>query len=99
MASHDYIAQVISDAQVVINELAQQEQSVEDARQDRDYQRRRRAEDESKRQRSQLLKQADESSIYLYLNATQAASDIEFRSVWQEDMLENPNAEGIIDFV
>ncbi len=89
MTIRDRTARIISDAQALIEQIATQEQA---GRQARDRQTRKQAEDASNNLRSQLLKQTDASSIYLYLNATQAAGDVGVRSAWQTEMLEEKDA-------
>lgn len=83
----DYTAQIIIDAQALMGQLASQELVVEQARKSRNKGLRTQAEKECKKLRRRLLKRADASSIYLYLNAMNAAQDVAFRTEWQTDTL------------
>lgn len=83
---YDYIAQVLNDAQPLIQQLSEQEQLVVDARKSRDKNLQLQAEDKCRELRKQLLKSENtvqEASFYFHFLATEVANSDEFRSAWQ----------------
>ncbi len=88
----DNVAQMVNDSQELIQQIAEQERLAEEARTARDQQTRKRAEDDGRSLRSQLLQHTEPSAIYFFLNTTHAANDENLRSTWQDEMLRNPDA-------
>jgi len=85
--SIDYAAQALGKVSTLIEQLAEQERLVKKAKREWNKNGRKRAEREVQSLRSDLLGQADASLVYLYLKATNTASDVDFRSVWQKKAL------------
>ena len=84
--TRDYITYELQEALSRINNLNTQEQAIEDARQQRDGQRRRDAEQASQQAREALLHAIHSpSAIYQFLAATEEADATAFRTQWQNE--------------
>ncbi len=92
MMSRDLAANMMHDAQPLMDRLAEQEGWIEKARRTRDQVARRQADDQAKVLRNQLLEKVDASVAYFYLGASGKASDVLLRDVWQGNVLKNPDA-------
>jgi CRISPR-associated protein Cmr2 len=83
----DYISHEIQDASRFLDDLKQQEQSVEEARQQRNRQQREAAETRASDLRDRLLAEAPPAALYEYLNTTKGQRnniDVNLRTTWQE---------------
>ncbi|RLC90207.1 MAG: hypothetical protein DRI37_02030 [Chloroflexi bacterium] len=80
----DYAAQALGKVSTLIEQLTEQERLVEKAKRERNKDERKQAERKVQSLHSDLLKQTDASLVYLYLKATETASDVDFRSEWQK---------------
>src|SRR6266567_5058563 len=80
----DYITYELQEAQSLIDNLHNQEQTIEDAKQQRDGQRRRDAERAAEQARQTLLHATQSASaIYQFLATTEEADATAFRTEWQ----------------
>jgi CRISPR-associated protein Cmr2 len=83
----DYISHDLNKALKLISELEEQETAAEEARRQRDNQRRTQAERKAANARDQLLAGMSPATLYEYLNATKGQRsniDVNLRTTWQE---------------
>lgn len=88
MMQRDYTAFIISESQALIDQLAQYEVRVEEARQAQDRAGRDRAEADSRRVRRKLLTEGDPPTSFLYGVATDVYDSDAFRSEWQPQAMQ-----------
>src|SRR5207249_4063435 len=83
----DYISHEIQDVSRLLDDLRRQEQSVEEARRQRNRQQREAAETRASDIRNRLLAEAPPAVLYEYLNITKGQRnniDVNLRTTWQE---------------